>query len=529
MQRILLLVLSCLFIFTVAAYSQASRNIPNNPKSPDGGGIPVSQVPNVISYQGLLTTSSGAPATDGTYSLKFDLFSDTTAGFSYWTETQANVVVQRGTFHVALGSVNTLPSYIFSYPLFVQVTATAGPGISSSIIFSPRTPMTSSAYSLALRLPFASAVNQPSPGFDIWNYGTGAALSGSNYYGSSSGTGVSGYSFGGYGMYGLSPNGTGMYGRTQTNSNSMFQYGVYGLKNNSLGLGVSTGTAILGESDSSYGVSGLSIASGGVLGFTYNGYGVFAQSFGTGYSLYASGGPLAVVTTPGDASVQLPNDAIDSQEMLDEPGVAAKYFNGFFFTSNTTLNQSVDSVTISVPAAGKIVVQSSGYMNFNHTNGTDENMAFNILNSPAGNILVSGISSFNIPASAPTSSTSRQPFANLRIFDAPSAGTYKFYLVLAEFSASTPGGNNIGFPAIVATYYPTTYGSTPTEAPQITDRQQDGSATTARPASTVPYQTAEEYKAAKTRDLNQKVLKLESQIKKLEQTLQQIMPGREQK
>ena len=33
-----------------------------------------SQVPNKISYQGLLTTSGGAPVTDGSYDLKFEIF-----------------------------------------------------------------------------------------------------------------------------------------------------------------------------------------------------------------------------------------------------------------------------------------------------------------------------------------------------------------------------------------------------------------------------------------------------------------------
>ncbi|HEV8538578.1 MAG TPA: hypothetical protein VGR15_06605, partial [Bacteroidota bacterium] len=153
-------------------------------------GLSPQNIPNRISYQGLLTTSTGAPATDGSYTLRFDLYSDTAGGFSYWNETQAAVTVHDGAFSVQLGAVTSLPSYIFLYPLYLQVTAEAGPGISSPIAFSPRTQLASVPYSLALRLPFTSAVDFAGSAFDIGNYGTGPALSGYNFSGDSTGRGI---------------------------------------------------------------------------------------------------------------------------------------------------------------------------------------------------------------------------------------------------------------------------------------------------------------------------------------------------
>jgi hypothetical protein len=105
-----------------------------------------SQVPNKISYQGLLTTSSGAPVTDGSYNLKFDIYNLPSGGLLRYTQTRNGVSVSKGTFSVILGPM----SAIFSESLYVQVTALAGsPGISTDITFSPRSELTSAPYSLA--------------------------------------------------------------------------------------------------------------------------------------------------------------------------------------------------------------------------------------------------------------------------------------------------------------------------------------------------------------------------------------------
>ncbi len=104
-------------------------------------------IPGKMSYQGLLTTPSGSPAADGSYTLLFEILDASAAGNLLWSETQTGVAVSHGTFSVLLGSVAPLPA-IFSQPLWLQVTATAGPGISSSVVFAPRTELASAPYSL---------------------------------------------------------------------------------------------------------------------------------------------------------------------------------------------------------------------------------------------------------------------------------------------------------------------------------------------------------------------------------------------
>ncbi len=99
------------------------------------------QVPNKISYQGLLTTSAGTPVQDGSYNLQFNLFKSLSVGSSLWSETHTDVLVQRGTFSVMLGSINPLPD-IFNQPLFVEVGT-----INPNVTFSPRSELTSAPYS----------------------------------------------------------------------------------------------------------------------------------------------------------------------------------------------------------------------------------------------------------------------------------------------------------------------------------------------------------------------------------------------
>lgn len=105
------------------------------------------QVPQKISYQGLLTTSSGTPVQNGSYSFQFKLYLAASGGSALWTETQVGVPVSRGVFNVFLGSVTPF-NVSFNMPLFLEVTAIGGPGISEPLTMLPRSEFTSSPYAL---------------------------------------------------------------------------------------------------------------------------------------------------------------------------------------------------------------------------------------------------------------------------------------------------------------------------------------------------------------------------------------------
>ncbi len=65
------------------------------------------QVPQTMSYQGVLMQTKGALVSDGQYTLTFKLYDAAEGGKVVWTETQT-VPVEDGLFNAALGSMNSL-------------------------------------------------------------------------------------------------------------------------------------------------------------------------------------------------------------------------------------------------------------------------------------------------------------------------------------------------------------------------------------------------------------------------------------
>jgi hypothetical protein len=98
------------------------------------------QVPQMINYQGKLTSASGAPVND-TLQMVFTIYSDSGGTNPLWTETQGAVVVEKGVFNVLLGSVNPI-----SYSVFDGSTRYLGVKVGGDPEITPRKPMVSVAY-----------------------------------------------------------------------------------------------------------------------------------------------------------------------------------------------------------------------------------------------------------------------------------------------------------------------------------------------------------------------------------------------
>lgn len=96
------------------------------------------QVPQMINYQGKLTTPAGAPVND-TLQMVFTIYDS--VGASLWTETQPAVVVEKGVFNVLLGGVHSIP-----YSVFDGSTRYLGVQVGGDPEITPRKPMVSVAY-----------------------------------------------------------------------------------------------------------------------------------------------------------------------------------------------------------------------------------------------------------------------------------------------------------------------------------------------------------------------------------------------
>ncbi len=122
-------------------------------------GLLFCQIPKRISYQGVFTTSGGAPAADGSYNISFIIYDASSGGSLLFTENHTDVAVQRGTFKVILGSVTPL-NLPFDRTYYLEMTVNSGPGISAAVVF-PRSEFTSSPYSLRADTSLYSSSAQP--------------------------------------------------------------------------------------------------------------------------------------------------------------------------------------------------------------------------------------------------------------------------------------------------------------------------------------------------------------------------------
>jgi Chaperone of endosialidase len=117
----------------------------------------VAEVPTTVSYQGRLTTAAGVSVPNGSYSVRFSLWSAATLGTESWSETQT-VAVTDGLFSTELGSISggffdisVCPPYC---DVWLQIEVTIG-GLPVTI--TPRTHLSASPWSLVSRSYYSEA------------------------------------------------------------------------------------------------------------------------------------------------------------------------------------------------------------------------------------------------------------------------------------------------------------------------------------------------------------------------------------
>jgi len=110
------------------------------------------QIPNVLSYQGVLKNADGTVVADGDYDLTFGLYLSETGGDSaFWTETQM-VTVADGIFGVILGSVEPFDAS-FRDAYWLGISVEGEPELS------PRTPLAAVPYSRCANEVVDSAIS----------------------------------------------------------------------------------------------------------------------------------------------------------------------------------------------------------------------------------------------------------------------------------------------------------------------------------------------------------------------------------
>jgi hypothetical protein len=122
--------------------------------------ISFAQIPQTMSYQGVLTSIDDTPIPDGMITLNFTLYDSAENGDSLWQETQ-DVMITKGIFNVILGSNNPL-----NLPFDKQYWL--GVSIGNGEELTPRTALTASPYSLNSHSTIAET--EPGQGLTIRNF-----------------------------------------------------------------------------------------------------------------------------------------------------------------------------------------------------------------------------------------------------------------------------------------------------------------------------------------------------------------------
>ena len=113
--------------------------------------IAMAQIPELITYQGVLLDDKSVPVADGNYTMKFEIFDEVTVGNSVWFEDRTllgtPVAVTNGQFVVQLGEVTTFSgvSWKFDRPYWLEISVLNAAGTALETM-SPRVPFSSVPY-----------------------------------------------------------------------------------------------------------------------------------------------------------------------------------------------------------------------------------------------------------------------------------------------------------------------------------------------------------------------------------------------
>lgn len=481
-------------------------------------------VPNYINFQGRLADNAGNPVADGAYSVRFAIFPLPVGGSQLWGQiTTQNTI--GGLFTQILGP---FPDTLFQGydSLFLEV-------IVEGEAQSPRTRLTSNPYSqVANNLEVRSTGISSPDTVAIRTFPVGHRIS---TYGSDGQEQVRiwGESYGEIYLHDASPTNdrtvvltanVSSGGELELNdgngdltidllggSSQLSTYGLDGQEQIRL-WGLDYGEILLHDEDPT---NDLTVA------LTAN------SSSGGELELGNDNGILTIDLhggLTGDASVAIPNNAVNGLEIEDEPGVASNTGAASILLDGSV--QTLLSRTITAPAAGYVLVIGTVGVAMDHTNGTVSDGNFGVsdvagLFPPNQAVLV------RVSTAAPTGLYDQ--VATVHGLFSVAAGVSTFYLLGDEIV----GDLSVSDRQLSLIYFPTAYGTvTPTlaaAAPGVPDGSTiRGSALTAADVDAEQAE-AEKFNTERiARELAQVRSEMEARMQKLEEQLQQSRPVKSQ-
>lgn len=369
------------------------------------------EIAPLIYYQGRLTDENGNPLADGEYSVTFSIYASSSAPTPIWTSGEQDIKTAGGIFSYILGAVSPLPHSIFD-----DEVRYLGIKVGTDAEISPR--------SRLVAVPYAYRALKADSAATIANENDFVHTAGDTIYDD---------------LF-FDGDGDGSYeGRIYVGTSSASLY---------LRDGDTTTVRLYGTS---YGELGLQHSTNGVKRVA-----LVAYSSGGNLRLYNSDYDERIELNAyytGDNSVQLTDGAINSDEILDEPGIVSGTGLNPSLTSTTFVD--VATVTITTPGPGYVYVSGRSCILFGSTTGL--NGAYLQIDTTAGGGNLSQ-DAFIFQNVFPTTETqSFEGFVD-RVYYISAARTITFRLEGSRYAMST-GTVNTSRSQIKAMYFPTSYGS----------------------------------------------------------------------
>lgn len=438
-------------------------------------------VPNLINFQGRLADTSGVPVADGPHNLTFAIYSLLSGGSTLWSEA-ASVTTKDGVFTHPLGSATPFSQTLFQTydSLFLQITVEAE-------VISPRTLLTSVPYTrLANHLESRDFSNDT---VTIKTFDNQISTYGSD---GKEQIRLWGQSYGEILLYDASAANDLTVTLTATNN--------------------SGGQLYLDQEDGTAGtvLRGGTTFDGGSLTMRDNA-GVLSISLDAGLT--------------GNSAAFLPSGAISDLEILDEPGIAHEYNSGTIVLTSTTT--AYDTVTISVPTSGYVVVTAHAYLTRDHVNGTD-NLLRMFISKTAGALEFDNSALWRNNSNSPTNTGSDEILpASCTKVEAVAPGTHTYYLNASAFT----GSGELWRRHLTAMFFPTAYGTVvSTVASKSGDERSISSVDGVHPLteSELTTITVEEHNARLQEELAAMRAEMEARLQKLEQQVSQTAGSQQQ-
>jgi hypothetical protein len=221
--------------------------------------VALAEIPQVLGYQGRVTDNSGVPVSDGTYTMRFRIYTAETGGTLLWDSNNRSVALAGGIFNVMLGeSPQPTLSLDFDQDYWLSVQF-------DGEYQNPRKRLGSVGYAYMASglVPGTEVSGSVSSAAAI--KGTNASTDGYGVHGYVSAT--TGYTYAGW-FESVSITGRGVYGRASANT-GFATYGVFGHSTSGAGRGVyGYASCTSGDTQGVYGTS-LSTDGQGVYGWAY--------------------------------------------------------------------------------------------------------------------------------------------------------------------------------------------------------------------------------------------------------------------